>query len=276
MTSTAGQLLTFEQRCADPGVVRCVGFDSAKEIDPFVFPIYGTAEKRGQVVTDIKASGVGSLRFEIPSGTGSDTSGSYWQNFSDDLSVQFGEGQEVFVQWRQRFSAEFLGTNFRGGGGWKQAIVGEGDRPGTNVFSCTQLEIVVQNTYQRGFPQVYHSCGGKDGQYQGLNNVRAVSYRPHQWMTFQLQIKVGHWYRNDRRYRRDSTVRLWVAEEGQRSKLSVDESNYDLANNEANARYGKVWLLPYHSGKDPAQRHPTGYTWYDELIVSRSRIADPA
>ena len=94
-------------------------------------------------------------------------------------------------------------------------------------------------------------------------------------MTFQIQVKVGHWYRNDRRYRRDSTVRLWVAEEGRSSRLAVDETNYDLANNNPTARYGKLWLLPYHSGKNPAQPHPTAYTWYDELVISRSRIADP-
>jgi len=95
-------------------------------------------------------------------------------------------------------------------------------------------------------------------------------------MTFQVQVKIGHWYRNDRRYHRDSTVRLWVGAEGQASRVAVDESSYDLANNEAAARYGKVWLLPYHSGKNPSQRHPTAYTWYDELVISRSRIADPA
>jgi hypothetical protein len=268
--------LTFEQRCGDPAVVKCVGFDSQADVEPFVYPIYGTTEKRARVVTDVKASGAGSLRFEIPSSTGADTSGSYWQNFSDDLSVQFGEGQEFFVQWRQRFSPEFLRTNYTGGGGWKQAIIGEGDRPGVKVYSCTQLEIVTQNTYQRGFPQMYHSCGGKDDHYEGLDTVRAISYRAKQWMTFQVQVKIGRWYHNDRRYHRDSTVRLWVAEEGQASRLAVDQTGYDLANTEGVARYGKVWLLPYHSGKDPSQRHPTAYTWYDELIVSRSRIADPA
>ena len=82
--------LGFELRCAEPAVVKCVGFDSAAEVDPFVYPVYGTKEKRGHVVPDEKASGAGSLRFEIPSKTASDTSGSYWQNFSDDLSVQFG------------------------------------------------------------------------------------------------------------------------------------------------------------------------------------------
>jgi hypothetical protein len=267
--------LTFEQRCADPATVRCVGFDSPAEVDRFVYPPASTNTKRGQVVTDVKASGAGSLRFEVPSNTSADTSGTYWQNFSDDLSVQFGEGQQFFVQWRQRFSREFLSE--ARGCCWKQAIIGEGDRPGVNRFSCTQLELVVtQGTW--GYPTMYHSCGGKDGHSEGLEETwRSVSYRPDQWMTFQVQVKIGRWYRNDQRYHRDSTIRLWVAEEGQPSKLVIDETGYDLANDDpAAARYGKVWLLPYQTGKDPARRHPTGYTWYDELVISRSRIADPA
>lgn len=268
--------LTFEQRCADPAVVRCVGFDVPAEIDPFVYPPYGKTEKRARVVTDVKASGTGSLRFEIPSNTPADTSGSYWTNFSDDLSVQFGEGQEFFVQWRQRFSPELLGTRYRGGSGWKQTIIGEGDRDGAKAYSCTQLEIVTVNGSQRGFPQMYHSCGGKDGHYEGLDTERWIRYRANQWMTFQVQVKIGHWYRNDRRYRRDSTIRLWVAEEGRPSRLAVNQGAYDLANTDPAVRYGKIWLLPYHTGKDASQRHPVAYTWYDELVISRSRIADPA
>ena len=122
--------LTFAERCAQPSVVKCFGFDSADETDRFVYPPYGLTVKRARVDTEIKASGAGSLRFEIPSNTGPDTSGSFWQNFSDDLSVQFGEGDEFYVQWRQRFSPEFLDTVYRDGGGWKQAIISEGDRPG--------------------------------------------------------------------------------------------------------------------------------------------------
>ncbi len=51
---------------------------------------------------------------------------------------------------------------------------------------------------------------------------------------------------------------------------------YDLANDDpANLRYGKIWLLPYQTHKDATQVTPTAYTWYDELIVSRNKIADP-
>jgi hypothetical protein len=268
--------MSFALRCAQPGVVKCVGFDSVEETRPYIYPPYGLTVERAGIVNDIKASGAGSLRFEIPTNTGSDTSGSFWQNFDDDFAVQFGEGEEFFVQWRQRFSPELLSTFYDGGGGWKQAIIGEGDRPGKTVYSCTQLEVVVQNTYQSGAPQMYHSCGGKDGQYEPLDRqVRWVRYKANEWMTFQVSIRIGTWYRNDQRYHRDSRIQLWVAEAGRPSRLAVDQTRYDIANNEPEAKYGKIWLLPYHTGKSAEQRHSTAYTWYDDLIISRSRISDP-
>jgi hypothetical protein len=100
-------------------------------------------------------------------------------------------------------------------------------------------------------------------------------------MTFQVRIKIGTWYKNNGVYRKDSTVQLWVAEEGQPSRLVIDRdpakgTGYDLVNLTNNVmKYGKVWLLPYHTGKDSSQTHPAAYTWYDELIVSRNKIADP-
>jgi len=42
-----------------------------------------------------------------------------------------------------------------------------------------------------------------------------------------------------------------------------------------NARYGKVWLTPYHTNKDRNETYPTTYTWYDELIISRQKVPDP-
>jgi hypothetical protein len=239
----------------------------------------------------VTASGTGSLRFEIPSNSGPDTSGSFWLNFRDDFSAQYGEGGEFYIQWRQRFSPEFLNTEFPGGGGWKQFIVGEGDRPGATAYSCTQLEIVVNNPYHLGSPAMYHSCGGKDGQYEGLFRTESARYYPDEWMTFQLHVKIGTWYKNDGLYHGDSTIQLWVAREHQPSKLMVELSpepatlfgmqipgtgtGYDLANSNPDAKYGKLWLLPYNTNKDPSASHPTAYTWYDELIISTKRIPDP-
>lgn len=220
-----------------------------------------------------------SLRFTVPPRSGPGAGGSWFLNFSDDFSVRFGEGEEFYVQWRQRFSPAFLDRGIRGAG-WKQAIIGEGDRPGYApdgkvIWSCTQLELVVANLYMNGYPRMYHSCGDKDGGFEDLPARGIVEYRPDEWMTFQVRVKIGTWYRNDRRYHRDSEVELWVAREGGRSQRAVRAQGYDIANTATDARYGKLWLLPYHTRKDPLQEHALAHTWYDEVIVSRAPIADP-
>src|SRR6185369_9949394 len=117
--------------------------------------------------SSVKASGTSSIKFTIPSNSGANSSGSYFINFSDNLSLQFGENSDFYLQWRQRFSPEFVSTIYQGGGGWKQAIIGSGDKTGcstssqTNCYSsCTDLEVVTQNTNQRGFAQLYNSCTG--------------------------------------------------------------------------------------------------------------------
>lgn len=283
---------SFALRCASPNVVRCVSFDTPNQIPDLSKRELGDRQGRGpmglirnhfsdllpELDCTVAVNGC-SLHFTIPSRSGPGASGSWFVNFSDDLSLRFGEGESFYVQWRQRFSRAFLETRFLGGG-WKQAIIGAGDRPGYApdgkvVWSCTQLELVVTNNYQRGHPQMYHSCGGKDGQYQPLRDYFRVEYEPDQWMTFQVRVKIGTWYKNDRQYRRDSTVELWVAREGEASRPAVLAEDYDIANTKPGAKYGKLWLLPYHSHKDPRQDHPVGDTWYDEVIISRSPIPDP-
>jgi hypothetical protein len=272
---------TFAERCAQPGVVKCVGFDSP-------VPLYPAAGNviRGSIDTAIKASGGGSLRFDIPSNTPENSSGSYPTNFSDDLSVQFGEGEEFYVQWRQRFSPEMFQD--MSGGGWKTIVIGEGDRPGAKASSCTQLGVVMNNGgLKRLFPHMYHSCGEKDGAYEGLyervdgpsggdwklqnavpgclyTNAKVppcVGFKANQWMTFQVRIKIGNWYRNDSKYFKNSGVELWVAEEGQRSRPVISMLDYDLANNVREAKYGKVWLLNFNTGEDPKFAHAPAYTW---------------
>ena len=56
--------------------------------------------------TTTKVSGASSLKFEIPSNSPSDTSGSFRLNFADDYSQRFGEGEEFYVQYRYRMSSD--------------------------------------------------------------------------------------------------------------------------------------------------------------------------
>jgi hypothetical protein len=295
--------IDFEARCRAPGVIRCVGFDSPESVKGHLDPAWDGVY-RSEIVTDVAASGGGSLRFTVPPFSPANSSGEYWLEFADDLSVQFGSGEEFYVQWRQRFSPEMLKTLFKDGNGWKQAIIGEGSRPGHTAYSCTDIHLVVEDTGQHGMPRMYHSCGYKDGEYQGLevyaphlqtmllqNAVGCpysritfppcVGYKADEWMSFQVHVKVGTWYRNDKRYRHDSLVQLWVGEPGKPAVLVIDMNpqkgtGYDLANPDPDhIKYGKVWLLPYHTNKNKNQNHVTAYTWYDELIISRNRIPDP-
>jgi len=305
--------------------VRCFGFDSEAEIAPFIQPATSGLTKP-TLDTSLKASGGGSLKMTIPSLSPANTSGYFAMNFTPGslnqfytggdpdkgpgyYSVQFGQGEEFYVQWRQRFTPEYINTSYAaiGGGvtGYKQIIVGEGDREGFKATSCTQIDLVVNNGGYRHFPLMYHSCGEKDGHYEGLYDFitpqesgksagdwklqnavpgclysaqtvpPCVGYKANQWMTFQIHVKVGTWYLNDSNYHRDSLVELWIAEEGQPSRLVISKSGYDLANQNPAAKYGKVWLLTFMTGKDPNVPYPETYTWYDELIVSRSRIPDP-
>jgi hypothetical protein len=281
----------FQTRCAQPRVVRCVGFDTAADIpngsggpsgawgyNAGVLPPHGTSDyTRATLDTTFKASGGGSLKFTIPPHSGADTSGAYFTNFSQDLSVQFGENSEFFVQWRQRFSPEFVSTRYAGGGGWKQLIIGTGDKPGITARSCTPLEVVVQNNYHQGFPIVYNSCTGSatHGPYDPFGERgRYLGYAANEWMTFQVRIKTGPRVGDEFR---KSHVTMWMAREGKRSRKVLDFGPYNLSAGNAaeNQQYGKVWLLPYNTGKDPSVSHRTAYTWYDELVISRARIADP-
>jgi hypothetical protein len=188
-------LLDFQARCAAPGVLRCVGFDQPSDIagtygdNTGILP--GT-NNMPALDTTIRASGQSSLRFTVTTSS-ANSGGSYFANFSDDLLTQIDQGHEVYVQWRQRFDAQYATMNLSqfGNGGWKQAIVGAGDEPGCTKSmaltidsggycssSCTALETVVQNTYHRGIPQMYNSCTGSSSTQNGLSPNGTPPYNP--------------------------------------------------------------------------------------------------
>ena len=302
-------------------MVKCVGFDDVGDFNigaggttgPYgqnsgIFAPSGTSDySRATRDTSVKASGNSSLRFTIPAQAGADTSGSYFTNFSKDLSVQFGENSEFFVQWRQRFSPELLTTVFPGGEGWKQAIIGTGDQPSRLDTSCSALTVVTQNVFHRGFAQMYNSCTGSTshGPYdpfekaipgdfelqpgrpapgclysQGATNSyfppkgNCFGYFPNEWMTFQIRIKTGPRVNDEFS---NSFVTLWIGREGKASEEVITWGPYNLTAGPPgdNQRFGKITLLPYNTQRDPSATNPVAYTWYDELIISRSKIADP-
>jgi len=294
--------------------------------------------------TSIKASGNSSLKFTIDSQSGANGGGAYWTNFSDDLLTQFGAGQSFYVQWRQRFSPEFINTIYLklGGGkagGWKQISMTTGDKPSAcppsdltdgwcqNQInekkvqlgaypSCTPIDVPVQNTEQRKYAQMYNSCANSSshGPYWGieetvagdflLQNARpspfctytqtingtqfpptgnCFGYFPNEWMTFKTKLTLGPRGSNHVAGAApndvfvNSRIQLWIGREGQPTELAIDVSGFDInaGTTTGDQKFGKIYLLPYHSYKDDTQVTPTAYTWYDDLIISSQNIADP-
>ena len=322
----------FMQRATSPGVVFFEAFDSEAAVMNKRFP--DSQQDKVSYTTAQAASGGGSIQFVIPSNSPANSSGSWRTNFADDnYSIKFGSGEDLYVQWRQRFSASMLNTVYQttsGNAGWKQVLIGEGDYAGFQfgdageVGSCSTLEVVLTNTNQTGFPQMYHSCGTYwpyteflDPYYFKLQNaidagpnvtpienrfvlypfepanstqLRAGSpafpYYPNEWMTFQVRISPGPLGASEDPLVGgsasgfiNSTVEMWVAREGQPSVKTHSFSGVvlrrDSGASPSDEKYGKIWLTPYHTNKDSSHSHAVGYTWYDEMIISRQRIADP-
>ena len=316
----------FQMLCSQPGVIKCVDFETPIPLSFGGFDNSGILS--GDMTTPsldstVAASGNSSLKFTIPPNADEGSAGSYFTNFSTDLSTQFGANSEFFVQWAQRFSPEFLAYSDADGNGWKQADIGTGDQlNGRQFFSCTDTEVVPQNTFYLGFAMMYNSCTGSSS-HQAFNNLfepfgtfdggfqdyklqngrpspyclrsqafsnppasffpplgNCLGYFANEWMTFEVHIKTGPRGSagvpgaspNDEFV--NSYVQLWIAREGQPGQLAISFGPYNLSAGDPadDQKYGKVWLLPYDTGKDminPVEMD----TWYDNLIISAQPIS---
>jgi hypothetical protein len=260
---------SFQVRCAAPGVIKCVGFDSQRDISPYLSAAWDGVI-RGTLDTAVFADGGGSLKFTIPPHSAANTSG-VW---SARMGHEFGEESTFFVQWFQRFSPELLRTVFKSNG-FKQHIFWHGLG-------------VTENTYGRGFPQMYTACGARglevtrpDGDvqleqgeyncfYRNQNPRDCAMYRPNEWMTFYYEVHIGKWDQPS------STIKAWVAYEGQPLRQFINLSKFVISNDSPGTKaFRQIDLLPYQTDKDPGANHPTAYTWYDDLIISAEPIPAP-
>jgi hypothetical protein len=340
------QPLTFEQRCADPGVVLCDPLDEGpargKGIERSTPKLTLPAALEGQYrdwrwcghVKDVspqtpsldrqvKASGSGSVRFTIPSRSDANAAGYCQINFTPDNSVQFGEQETFYVQYRVRLSCDLLFLDcdpkgptykrhrreFRSTSkartGFKVSIINAGDHSDLPypVSSCTLQHLVLIGGGD-GIITGYHSCGWYDGHAtygglqaksgKGLYDIQPVRNNPHgcysrgsgretsescvlwqadEWTTVTQQVTVGQWADKVGDKARSSNIRVWVAPEGKKPVLVIDYDRNLRRPEKPMMKYGKIWLLPYMTNKDPAEEHPQAYMWFDELIVSRTPIA---
>jgi hypothetical protein len=312
----------FDVRRSTPGVVRSFDFDSTSQLGSKAYRSnvwLNCGEKTCATIdTDVKASGAGSLRFDIPGMSGDNASGSWSAEFSPDLSVRFGENSEFYVQWRQRFNQAYLDTKIldtsgQPQGGFKQIILGPGNTPAHTYNSCEASHVVLTTYYQSRIPVGYNSCTGsashpaysgfyekvlgpngapKDYLIQNATKLgcsfrtggpMCIRWAANEWMTFKMWIKAGP--RNNVTHEFDnSEFKLWIAREGEPSVLAVwwrpgIPGYFPLTAGTADdpgQSFGKVTLTPFMTNKSAAQNHPLLQTWYDDLIISRQDIPDPA
>ena len=302
--STSTALQDFQTRCAQVGVIVCQGFDNPAIFTAATWPasgLYpgGDGVLRGSLDTTVSASGGGSLKFTIPS-MGDGNAAGYWrQLFTSNLSSgpsgaqMFAQNSTFYVQFRQRFSPEFLTNVWPASGGgttyWKQEIFSN------DSSTCGNVELTTVNDFSRGYPMMYSHCGsdvfqvpiagsdflneqgdtltsGYNCHYQTQNNTSTscFMYPANTWVTFYYKVSIGNWGQPN------STIQAWVSVGGGPYKEWINITNHTLHEDAVGADYDMVTLLPYMTGRDNAiSAGPTAYTWYDELIVSNQQIAAP-
>src|SRR5439155_114487 len=105
---------------------------------------------------------------------------------------------------------------------------------------------------------------GCTDQTAGFTEPPCIRYKSNQWMEFTVRIEVRGTSNAPQ-----SRVQLWV-----NGQLALDYPSAKIAwGSSEGDGIGQVMLTPYHTRKDPAQTHPVGYTWYDDVIVSTQPIA---
>jgi hypothetical protein len=293
MISPAGHIVgesVFVHACADSSFDTVANapytITSAPDQSTFTYNQSGSNAASGgcfvseipTIDTNVHADGTGSLRLTTPPYSPANAAGEWHSSFLDDNSAQFGSstdpacqpgtliapcvGSEFYIQYKLMMDANQL-QHFLNSNGFKTTIINN-----AGSASCTEIHLVTENSNQAGYPQMYHSCGGKDNSYEQFESFVPVSgdyfdqnthlvgpntacfhyggrgtpadvsncfdWVANQWMTFQWHVKIGTWYINmSHNYHRDSTVELWAAHPGQPSQLILSYNDYDLANNGA-------------------------------------------
>ena len=293
-TTTAGA--DFQARCTAPGVVKCVGWDSASDFVPasggggYADGLYPADDGTFQGTQDSTTSTSGtSLKFNIRAGNvsplGSNPAGLWKANFPP-----VGQNQTLYFQFRLRLSPEMLNFpwNSVSGEGWK-VFIAFGPVPGP---SCTGDQFVQENTYQTNVATAYASCGSpalytnngippmliEQGDYNCAydssgaysTNPNCFTYPANTWMTEYWVVQVGSFGQPN------SHFTAYIAPTGQPLKKFIDLPNFVFNNGgSASEALQQLILQPYFSGAFNATTNPAAAMWFDELIISTQPIAAP-
>jgi hypothetical protein len=320
----------FAYRCSQSGVVLCVGFDDQTEANEQGLTQYAAqvgstsvAGKNGNPVAaaypdnidpnkglrypavdyTVSASGAGALRLTANQVSASAQAGQWLVGTSGDSpwAKDFGAGETMYMQYRARYDEAFTTTQWEtvGGGGTKQFILW---RDGS---SCTDLQLVMVDSNDRGFPQMYTACGANgfayepgtysaipghvqwlfqhgpdqagapiENDYACMRNFETDDtcgyFRGHanQWWTYQLEVTIGE------PGTETSRVRAWVSRGPNEAMRQFVDWGPFAWNYEAGKTFENLALTLYKTDKSSSE-HPLAHMWYDELIISSEPIPLP-
>lgn len=283
--------LDFDARCKADGVLLCRGFDSDAELAPTTSETETGAETDSSgsrahmtIDTSVKASGKGSLRFEIVGKTGANHSGAFRQL----MGRSFGAHSTFYAQFKLRLSPSFIDTD------WDKVV---GSAPKIVIFhnssaTCNDVEWTqVMSGWHGHIAEMYTHCGMyapeptlpdgtillESGDYRCAygsdyaKNPECLKYTPDEWMTFYFKGAVGDFGQPN------STLQAWISVKGRPYEQWIDSPDFTLyAEGDSVGGFDSVYLTTYMTNKNSAADHPTAYAWYDELVVSTAPIAVPA
>ncbi len=305
MTPANPALNDFMVRCAQPGVVVCQGFD-----DPGGIPHNngagatsnsgadaGTGSTFPTQDTSITASGAGSMRFDLPTPTGSANPDGDWKQYTNRLlsatansstTTLFGQNSTFYVQFRQRMSPAYI-TNTWGGTFWKQTIFAN------NICSYCSQEITTVNGNNRGFFEMYAqaatdplqidlgngdflleqgdtSTTGYNCHYQNPTQATCFYYQPNVFMTFYYKVHIGTFGQPN------SSIQAWALLPGQgysgHEVINIQNHTLNADGGNVPPGWNTIYLLPYLTGGYTGASGPAT-TWYDELLISSTPISAP-
>jgi len=141
-------------------------------------------------------------------------------------------------------------------GGWKSSMI-VSQPPYGDTFN----ELVINDGYECGYPLWYTN--------KGVWSVNQFTkpFVADQWIEITQRVELindaGH----------SDHITMWI--DGTQvidTMITGVDGRIDWGTN-PNYGPGQIYLLTYHTNKDPNQVHPMASTWYDDLIISTQPIA---
>ena len=291
-TTTSGEL-PLATRCADPGVVVCLGLDQASDLT-YTGGNGVVAGDQSTAVLDTATKpadgSVGSLKFTVTASGDQNSAGNFTHDFG---GAAFDTGQVFYVQFRMRSSDGFA-QNYNAAGE-KHFIIWHNQGGG----SCTDVQFVMINENYGGYPRFYQSCspdllanfadgdfGLEFGAYNppadptagnggylcsyrgGTGRNICATYPANNWQTYYIKVTPGTWGQANTR------IEAWVAYEGQNMRKFFDKPDITFTRDSTAKLWGRIDLLPYDTGRSATVANAM-YVWYAGLIVSRNPIPPP-